>query len=94
MYDIWLSFLATRAELYLDLERMPLDPRGVWINESANPTNTTNSTRNTTSLAGGGRPPANPSRLPNGTSPSMNPHPPRGSFHPQRSKKWSIGKQF
>jgi len=34
MYDIWLSFLATRMELYLDLERLPLDPRGVWTDES------------------------------------------------------------
>jgi len=35
MYDIWLSFLATRMELYLDLERLPLDSRGVWTDESA-----------------------------------------------------------
>jgi hypothetical protein len=34
MYDIWLSFLATRMQLYLDLERLPLDNRGVWIDES------------------------------------------------------------
>jgi Outer membrane efflux protein len=33
MYDIWLSFLATRMELYQDLERLPLDNRGVWIYE-------------------------------------------------------------
>jgi hypothetical protein len=37
MYDIWLSFLATRMQLYLDLERLPLDSRGVWIDESGNP---------------------------------------------------------
>jgi hypothetical protein len=37
MYDIWLSFLATRMQLYLDLERLPLDQRGVWIDESATP---------------------------------------------------------
>ncbi len=34
MYDIWLSYLATRMQLYLDLERLPLDNRGVWIDES------------------------------------------------------------
>ena len=34
MYDIWLSYLATRMQLYEDLERMPLDSRGVWIDEA------------------------------------------------------------
>jgi len=34
MYRIWLSYLATRMALYLDLERLPLDNRGVWIDES------------------------------------------------------------
>jgi hypothetical protein len=34
MYDIWLSFLATRMQLYLDLERLTLDSRGVWTDES------------------------------------------------------------
>jgi hypothetical protein len=33
MYDIWLSTLATRMQLYLDLEMMPMDDRGVWIDE-------------------------------------------------------------
>jgi hypothetical protein len=39
MYDIWLSLLGTRMQLYLDLERLPLDLRGVWIDESGNPSN-------------------------------------------------------
>ena len=34
MYDIWLSYLATRMQLFVDLERMPLDSRGVWIDEA------------------------------------------------------------
>src|SRR4029077_8387159 len=33
MYDIWLSYLATRMQLYQDLERLPLDSRGVWTDE-------------------------------------------------------------
>jgi len=33
MYDIWLSFVATRMQLYFDLERLPLDNRGVWTDE-------------------------------------------------------------
>ncbi len=33
MYRVWLSYLATRIDLYLNLERLPLDPRGVWIDE-------------------------------------------------------------
>jgi hypothetical protein len=37
MYDILLSYLATRMQLFEDLERLPLDLRGVWIDESANP---------------------------------------------------------
>jgi hypothetical protein len=32
-YRLWLSYIATRMELYLDLERLPLDNRGVWIDE-------------------------------------------------------------
>ncbi|MBI3412197.1 MAG: hypothetical protein HY040_28025 [Planctomycetes bacterium] len=36
MYDIWLSYLATRMQLYVDLERLPLDTRGVWIDEPGN----------------------------------------------------------
>ena len=36
MYDIWLSYLATRMELYQDLESLPLDNRGVWIDELGN----------------------------------------------------------
>jgi hypothetical protein len=35
MYDIWLSYLATRMQLYEDLERLPLDERGVWIDDYA-----------------------------------------------------------
>jgi outer membrane protein TolC len=31
MYDIWLSYLATRMQLYLDLESLRTDKRGVWI---------------------------------------------------------------
>jgi hypothetical protein len=33
MYDIWLSLYATRMQLYLDLDRLPLDLRGVWVDE-------------------------------------------------------------
>jgi hypothetical protein len=35
MYDIWLSYLATRMQLYEDLERLALDERGVWIDDYA-----------------------------------------------------------
>jgi hypothetical protein len=31
MYDIWLSYLATRIQLYLDLESLKMDEHGVWI---------------------------------------------------------------
>jgi hypothetical protein len=31
MYDIWLSYLATRMQLYLDLESLRMDARGVWL---------------------------------------------------------------
>src|SRR5205085_2148468 len=36
MYRLWLSYLATRMQMYLDLERLPLDSRGVWIDEPGN----------------------------------------------------------
>jgi hypothetical protein len=31
MYDIWLSYIATRMQLYLDLESLRMDERGVWV---------------------------------------------------------------
>ena len=31
MYDIWLSLYATRMQLFLDLEKLPMDQRGVWV---------------------------------------------------------------
>jgi hypothetical protein len=34
MYRLWLSYLATRMQLYLDLERLTLDNRGVWNDDS------------------------------------------------------------
>jgi len=33
LYTIWLDYLSTRIQLYRDLELMPLDTRGVWIDE-------------------------------------------------------------
>jgi hypothetical protein len=35
IYDIWLSYLTTRMQLYLDLELLPLNSRGVWTDEFA-----------------------------------------------------------
>jgi len=37
MYDIWLSLYATRMQLYLDLERLPMDRRGVWTDDTLAP---------------------------------------------------------
>jgi hypothetical protein len=33
LFQIWIDFLTTRTFLYRDLELLPLDPRGVWIDE-------------------------------------------------------------
>ena len=33
LYTIWVNYLIARMTLYRDLERLPLDPRGVWIDE-------------------------------------------------------------
>src|SRR5207237_4386788 len=33
MTTIWITYLNTRDQLYRDLELMPLDERGVWIDE-------------------------------------------------------------
>jgi Outer membrane efflux protein len=37
MYDIWLSLYATRMQIFFDLERLSLDNRGVWTDESLLP---------------------------------------------------------
>jgi hypothetical protein len=36
MTTIWITYLNTRLQLYRDMELMPLDYRGVWIDEIAN----------------------------------------------------------
>ncbi len=36
LYNVWMSYLTNRLALYRDLELMPLDFRGVWIDDSAN----------------------------------------------------------
>jgi hypothetical protein len=64
MYDIWLSYQATRMQLYLDLERMPLDNRGVWIDESGNAEHA--------SCAGASEPLGPPRTLEPGTGQSRN----------------------
>lgn len=33
LYTVWVNYLVARMTFYRDLERMPLDPRGVWIDE-------------------------------------------------------------
>ena len=35
LYQFYLNYLVARLQLYRDLDLMPLDPRGVWIDEHA-----------------------------------------------------------
>lgn len=35
LYTTWVTYLTTRMELYLDLELLPLDARGLWTDEFA-----------------------------------------------------------
>lgn len=35
MYQIWINYLTLRMRLFLNMELMPLDPRGVWIDDYA-----------------------------------------------------------
>jgi hypothetical protein len=35
LYTFWLTYQTVRLQLFRDLELMPLDPRGVWIDEVA-----------------------------------------------------------
>jgi outer membrane protein TolC len=35
LVTVWINYYLTRLQLYLDLERMPVDSRGVWIDELA-----------------------------------------------------------
>ena len=34
LYTVWINYLIARMTLYRDIERLPLDARGVWIDES------------------------------------------------------------
>jgi hypothetical protein len=38
LYQLWVAYMTSRMSFYLDLEQMQLDDRGVWIDESANRT--------------------------------------------------------
>jgi hypothetical protein len=35
LYNLWINYLITRIQLYRDLELLPVDARGVWIDEFA-----------------------------------------------------------
>lgn len=35
LYQVWINYLIARMTFYRDIERLPLDPRGVWIDESS-----------------------------------------------------------
>src|SRR5262249_29227575 len=35
LVNIWVQYLTTRMQLYRDLELLPLDPRGAWIDDVA-----------------------------------------------------------
>jgi len=37
LYTTWVNFLTARMELYLDLDLLPIDPRGNWTDELSSP---------------------------------------------------------
>jgi outer membrane protein TolC len=37
LYQVWINYLIARMTFYRDIERLPLDPRGVWIDEFTSP---------------------------------------------------------
>ncbi|WP_020468312.1 TolC family protein [Zavarzinella formosa] len=37
LYTIWVNYLVARMSFYRDIEQLPLDPRGVWIDEQPLP---------------------------------------------------------
>jgi hypothetical protein len=37
LYTVWVNYLIARMTFYRDIERLPLDPRGVWIDEPCSP---------------------------------------------------------
>jgi hypothetical protein len=37
LYTVWVDYLVARMTFYRDIERLPLDLRGVWIDESCSP---------------------------------------------------------
>jgi Outer membrane efflux protein len=38
LYTVWVQYLIARMTFYRDIERLQLDPRGVWIDEPCSPT--------------------------------------------------------
>jgi hypothetical protein len=38
LYTVWINYLIARMTFYRDIERLQLDPRGVWIDEPCTPT--------------------------------------------------------
>src|SRR5262249_44333467 len=40
LYTAWINYLTTRMELYLDLDLLPIDPRGVWLDDLSPSTGT------------------------------------------------------
>lgn len=38
LYSVWVNYLIARMTFYRDIEQLPLDPRGVWIDEQSLPT--------------------------------------------------------
>jgi hypothetical protein len=37
LYTVWVDYLVARMTFYRDIERLPLDSRGVWIDEPCSP---------------------------------------------------------
>jgi hypothetical protein len=61
LYNTWINYLIARMDLYRDMGVMPLDNRGVWIDDAAT---SSNAPDNNGQPAGGQQPSAPPEQLP------------------------------
>jgi outer membrane protein TolC len=73
MLTLWVNYLSARYQLYRDLELMPLDSRGVWIDDNASCSTDSRQPGGPDLSAAPGREAVEPERIP---GPKPNPVPP------------------
>jgi hypothetical protein len=76
LYNTWLNYITTRMSLYRDLGVMPLDSRGVWIDDATTCCPPTLAPQQPAPNEGGGLPPLLPAPKPADADPKEQPRAP------------------